>query len=411
MPRTLPLLCLTLLTLLLPQSETHAQQSLDEWPDWVREQMQDETKRLEFSEIETQDNRFRSTLPGETTAPQVMEDGWYFTTDIDAGVPVECYVFTSARDLATLLDWMATTNVNAVAGNHGELGTRRFYAADSGAIAGMPYLSLEWIYTIQGQDGLLVGFTKVRAAAKGERAYVCTHNNLGYRDTLTQVFEEFVTNAELDDPTPVPFYEEIITIDMNGPSAGVAYASYSKEETGEVTAYISESSVTAVDASSIAVSDSFSVTITEPDDAIISSFNISVANGEIASELDLERAADAGWTVSGTLQGKEVQFAIDGDVEPISELRQLAMTREVFGEGPASVEAAVWLPSMDPSRFILTTMTRDDAEVERQAKMQLGPIAYTGLFDEEGNMYDATMNIGPVTVRIERIWSRGSVLQ
>ncbi len=148
MPRTLPMFCLTVLALLLTPAATQAQQSLDGWPEWVREQMQDEAKRLKFRQIETSDGSFRSKLPGKTTAPEAMEGGWYMTADIKAGVPVECYVFTSARDLATLLDWMATTNVNAVANNHGQLGTRRFYAADSGAIAGMPYLSLEWIYTI-----------------------------------------------------------------------------------------------------------------------------------------------------------------------------------------------------------------------------------------------------------------------
>ncbi len=220
-----------------------------------------------------------------------------------------------------------------------------------------------------------------------------------------------MTSAELDDPTPTPFYEEIITVDMNGPGAGVAYAAYRNEDTGGTTAFIAESSVSAVDASSIAVSDSFSATVTDPDDAIISSFNISVENGEISSELDLERAADGGWTVTGTLQGKEVQFMIDGDVEPASELRQIAMARDVFNEGNTSLDAAVWLPSIDPSQFIVTTMTRDDADVERRAQIQLGPIAYTGLFDDEGNMYDASMNIGPVSIEIERVWSHGSILQ
>ena len=407
MRNVLLLLALTLLSI----SPAATAQSLEGWPDWVKQNMQNEAKRLKFREVETHDKSFRSKLPGKTTEPEQMEDGWYFTADIKAGVPVECYVFTSARDLATLLDWMAETNVNAVAGNYGEIATRRFYAADSGVVAGMPYLSLEWIYTIEGEEQMLVGFTKVRAATKGERAYVCTHNNLGYRDSMARIFDEFVTNAELADPTPTPFYEEVIRVDMSGPGAGVAHASYRNEETGEVTAFIAEASITAVDPSTISVSDSFTATVTEPDGTMIKSFVITVENGEIASELDLDRNEAGGWMVSGTLQGKEVQFAIDGDVEPASELRQLALAREVFREGATSAEAAVWLPSLDPSQFIVTTMTRDDAEVERQAKMQLGPIAYTGLFDDEGNMYDATVSVGPVNIKIERVWSRGSVLQ
>jgi hypothetical protein len=43
--------------------------------------------------------------------------------------------------------------------------------------------------------------------------------------------------------------------------------------------------------------------------------------------------------------------------------------------------------------------------------MTLGPLTYTGRFDASGNLAEANVNVGPVSMRIERIWSQGSLLR
>ena len=412
MSRTLPLLCLTLLALLLLAPQTHAQQSLDGWPDWVRESMQDEAKKLKFRTVKTPDGDIRTRLPGKSNTPLLNEGVWYFVTDIDAGSPVECYLYTTAQDLATLTDYMANANMEAVAAQHDNIGIRRIYFLDGGEIAGVPFLAMEWLYTVEKDGQTLVGFTKVRAAAKDEMAYVCAHNNIGYRDTLSNIFATFVDNTETPYTAAAPFYEEIAKVEidgMSGLSGGVAYASYTRDDEGYIRAYITESSLTPVDGSTVSTSDSYTVTFTTPAGAIVNALNISVNNGEIASDLSLERNADNNWVSSGTLQGKDFTAELPGDIEPTSELRQIEIARELFLGDERSASAKLWMPAIDPTQFLETTMTRDDEEIERQARMQLGPITYTGRFDDDGNMHNATMNVGPVTLNIERIWSQGSV--
>ena len=98
---------LPLLGLLLPAAVTHADDnvaSLEGWPDWVHEAMDTEAKRLKFKRIKTRDDSVRTRLPGKTQAPQAIDDGWYFISDIKAKSPLECYLFTSSRDLASLTD-------------------------------------------------------------------------------------------------------------------------------------------------------------------------------------------------------------------------------------------------------------------------------------------------------------------
>ena len=52
MSRILLLPCLALIALLLLAPQTRAQQSLDGWPDWVQERMQDEVAEMTFGNVE-----------------------------------------------------------------------------------------------------------------------------------------------------------------------------------------------------------------------------------------------------------------------------------------------------------------------------------------------------------------------
>jgi hypothetical protein len=411
MDRHLPRLLLTL-GALLPAAAAHAGDpaaSLDGWPAWVHEAMAAEAKRLKFKRVETPDDSVRTRLPGKTEAPQPLDDGWYFISDIKAESPLECYLFTSSRDLATLTDVITEANIEAVAGSHDNVGNRRIFHTEAGEVAGLPYLALEWIYTVEQNGQTMVGFTKVRAATKGERAFVCNHNYLGYRETFARAFDGFVTSTEVGDGTPPPFYEEIATLDMNGPGAGVTYASYTSDDDGDIRLYTAEAAIIPVDPTTITTSDSYTVTFASPDGELINAHEIGVENGEITSNMTLQRNDAGTWISAGTLQGKDLEFEIDGALQPASEWRQMAIARNLFAGDETSASLLVWTPSIDPTRFLDAGMTRDDAEVQRQAILTLGPISYTGRFDTSGNLENADMAIGPMTLRIERIWSQGSL--
>ncbi|MEJ2273239.1 MAG: hypothetical protein P8Y01_01480 [Woeseiaceae bacterium] len=400
-------------TLLLGASTAAADTtaSLDGWPAWVRDAMTVEAKDLEYRSVTAPHDSVHSKLPGKPGAPRSIEDGWYFTSDIGAESPLECYLFTSSRDLATLTDVIAEANIEAVAGSTDNVGTRQVFHTDAGEVAGLPYLALEWLYTIERDDQVLIGFTKVRAATKGESAFVCTHNYLGYRDTLARAFTEFVGSTAVTDDTPEPFYEEIARLDLSGLGTGIAYVSYTNDDDGSIRMYTAEASIMPVDAATVATSDSYTISLTSPDGELLNAYQIGVENGEITSNMSLDRNDEGTWISGGTLQGKELAYEIDGASQPTSEWQQLAMARNLFTGDDTSISARVWMPSIDPTQFLDAKMTRDDADVAGQALLTLGPLSYTGRFDESGNLFDASMAIGPVTIDIERIWSRGSVMR
>jgi hypothetical protein len=336
---------------------------MDNWPEWVREAMQAEVRRLKFRSVETPDDSISSKLPGKTATPEALDDGWYFVSDIKAESPLECYLFTSSRDLAALTDAIAEANIEAV-GQQGSVSNRQFYYADAGEVAGMPYLALEWLYTIQTDTQTMVGFTKVRAASKGEKAFVCAHNYLGYRDSFARAFETFVANAEVADDTPAPFYEEIARVDMNAPGASVSYVSYTADDDGDIRVYLAEASLTAVDAATITTSDSYTITYSLPDGELINAYSITAENEEISANLSLNRDDAGDWVSGGTLQGKELAYVIDGNQQPSSEWQQLAMARDLFAGSDDVATTHVWLPTLDPTQFLVATLQRDDAEID-----------------------------------------------
>ena len=406
-------LLLALVALLLAATTAGADDtaSLDGWPEWVHKAMNAEVKRLKYRDVTTPDESVRASLPGKPQDPEPMEGGWYFAADMKADSPLECYLYTSSMDLATLIDVVAEANLAAVAGSPDNIGNRRIYHTSAGAVAGMPYLGLEWLYTVQSDGQMMVGFTKVRAAAKGDHALLCSHNYIGYRDTFARAFTEFVTNTQFDDGTPAPFYEEIAEVDMNSLGSGVAYTSFTTDEDGDIRMYSAEASLIPVDAATLTTSDSYTISFTAPEGTLLRAYSIGVENGELAVNMDLGRNDEGTWVSSGMLQGKELAFDIDGSLEPTSEWTQLAQARSLFTGDATSVDALIWMPSIDPTQFLEARRTRDDAEVERQATVTLGPLSYTGRFDTSGNMENADMAIGPVSIRIERTWSTGSLLQ
>ncbi|NNL62476.1 MAG: hypothetical protein HKO69_01570 [Woeseiaceae bacterium] len=404
-----PLITLILAGILLATTAARAEYlaAIDDWPEWVREGMAKE-KRLKFRAVTTPDDSFSSRMPGKPRI-EAIENGWYFLTDMRAGSPLECHYYTTSRDLGTLTDLLTEANIEAVVKNGGTLGERQLFQTGAGEVAGMPYISLEWIYTIQQDGQTLVGFTKVRAATKGEAAFACAHNYLGYRETFAGAFAEFVTGANFEDASPQPFYEEIARLDMNGIGSGITHVSYTTDEEGYIRAQTVEAAVMPVDASTVVASDSYTISFSTPGGELLNAYDISVEDGELTANMRLQRNEQGDWVSSGMLQGKDLEYEIDGALQPHSELQQIAMARELFAGETTSLDGLAWLPTADPTKFLEATMTRDDAEVERQARVTIGPLSFTGRFDVDGNLSDAAMNVGPASIRIERIWFRGSM--
>lgn len=382
------------------------------WPEWVTESMANEARKPKLRKVKLPDDTLSTQIPGEPDEPQAIDSGWYFPSDIKAESPLECYIYTTDLDMSSLTNYLAETNIEAIGDTYGTVDNRTIYHVDAGATHGYPYMALEWLYTVTGETQTLVAFTKVRVAVKGNIALACTHNAIGYRETFATAFEGFVASTEYPGPDNPPYYEEIATMDINGMGFGVVYTSFSLDEDGDTKEHVVESTLLPMAASSLMFTDSVSYSYSTPDHELISARHVDVENGEITNNLTLQRNEDGDWVSSGTLQGdKPFEKIIDGAQTPGSDLGMITMTRELFAGEEQSITTKMWIPTADPTRFLDASLTRDDAEIERQGTVSLGPINVSGSFDESGNMTDGKMSFGPLTVDIKRVWSNGSLFE
>jgi hypothetical protein len=385
------------------------QEQPESWPDWLKEAMAREAGVLESTPIALADGQYRFRLAGKAGEPGAFDGGWYVESDIGGDGPLECYLLTDSTDLATLIVNIADINIEAQAeGYGGAVGNRSVAALDAGAIDGVPYLALEWMYTIGEAPEALLGLTKVRAASNGDVVQACAHNVVGYRDTFRRVFEKFVRSAQVPGSNAEPYYEEVAVQSVGGQRVGVAIATYTLDEAGDSRVDMSMSSLIPVGPGSLSYEDSSTINWSSPDGLLINAYTANTQNGDLVTNLELARNEKGDWLVAGTFQGKEIEVVIDGAAEPLSELGQMQVTRKLFAGKAAEAAFAVWLADADPTRILEGRLVRDESSDALSGELMLGPMAFDARFDASGALTRAEMQMGATVISIDRIWHRGA---
>ncbi len=378
------------------------------WPPWLQKAMAEESLRIRTRSVDVADGRYKFKLAGKPEKPEAIDGGWYLASDIKAESPLECYVFDDDMDLATLVVTLADLNIDATSTANGPVDNKSIYFLDAGAIDGVPFIALEWIYTVGEAPNALIGFTKVRAAINNGLPQACTHNFLGYRETFARAFEVFVRSARHTRNSAKPYYMEVLRQNLGDQPVGVAWMTYTLDVDGDTEVRTMDSALIPVDNSTISFTDSSTLSFSTPDGRLINEYTALVENGELVTNLELGRRDDGNWSVSGTFQGKPIEQTIDGDFEPVSDLGQMRIAKELFAGQHTSSTIDIWAPQIDPTQFLQASLSRDDDKIERQGKVVLGAMSMTAQFDKLGSILRSTMQMGAAELRMDRVWVDGA---
>lgn len=386
-----------------------AQQQPDSWPDWLREAMARETGDIESTPVALADGQYRFSIAGRTAEPGAFDGGWYIQSDIGSDGPLECYLITDSTDLATLIVNLADANIDAQAEAYGgPVANRDVYALDAGAIDGVPYLAIEWMYTIGEAPKALLGLTKIRAASHGDVVQACSHNVVGYRESFRRAFEDFVRSINLPGNGPEPYYEEVTVQSLGEQRVGIAAASYTLDEAGDSKIETFMSSLVPIGPGALSYDDSSTISWSTPDGLLINTYTASSENGELVTNLEFARNGDGDWLVAGTFQNKEIEVVIDGTAEPLSEVGQMRVARTLFEGDAAEAAFPVWVADADPTQILDGKIVREVSGDALSGRLLLGPLAFEAQFDDFGALAKAGMQMGATVVSIDRIWHRGT---
>ncbi len=381
------------------------------WPQWLDEAMAQEDLDLRIRKVELGDGRIRTRLAGKPAAePQAIEGGWYLPRDIDTGTPLECWVFTSTVDPATMAHRIAEQSMAASARRGGSLGERQLFFLDAGAIDGAPYVALEWLYAVGEGPDKAVGLAKVRVAVDGETGFACAHNLLGYRQTFALAFEHFVREAEIELGAANPYYEEIIVQRVGDQPIGITHSTFTLDADGDTRISALETMLIPVDGSTLKISDTWAFAWSRPDGTLINQRAARSEDGELAMNLSLDPLPHGGWSVSGFLRGKDIVYELDA-AAPVSELGQLLTVKDLLSDTDRTTATLpMWLPWADPSRFMNADLAIDaDGREQGFGQVTVGPIAILAQFEKNGSLRYGTMTAGAAKITHERVWARGEL--
>lgn len=383
------------------------------WPQWLSDAMAQESRKLKASKVKFGDGVVKTRLAGKPAGkPQPIEDGWFIGSDIGSDAPLECWVFTTVVDPASMAANIAELTMQAMAQKYGPVSNRGLYHVDAGAYGSVPYLALEWLYAVGEPPNKRVGLTKVRVAIDQEASFVCAHNSLGYRETFAAAFEQFVRKAEFDDSAATPYYGEVVLQKVGGQAVGISRSSFALDEDGDTRITTIESSLIPVDGATLQTSDTWYVSFSRPDGTLINQQLAKTENGELAMNLSLAPNEEGDWSVSGTFQGKEITGEIDGAEQPMSELGQMLAVRDLMADPERqSATLSVWAPEADPTRFLEADVELDPVRrTDGHGHLKLGALDIAAQFDDSGSLRSGAMQAGATEITLERVWVGGHLL-
>lgn len=384
----------------------------DEWPAWLKEAMTTERKKRKRTKPATVGDLQVQVL-GKVMEGERMEGSTYFAIDIGADVPASCWVYSQPQYLATtvklMTDELLAQNAKA---NDTPIKQRIVYYNDFGVLEDMPYMANEWLWVIERNGETNIGLLKVRAAQKDDTLFVCSHDQLGYRETFAALFEQVVRSATWPHDYEAPYLRGVHTFTVAGRPAGVAWHEMRLDEDGDTVTRVEMAMALQVDEFTLSTSDSQELTYSTPDGEVINAYSESAENGEVTTSLNLRADESGNWNVTGRLQGKEVAFDLGNEVQPLSILGEsLTMSALLKDNSRTAAKIPVWVTGADPSTFITADFTLGKrGKKTSQGAYAVGPIAIEGEYDHEtGSMLSGSMSMAGINMRMDRVYFAGEL--
>lgn len=383
-------------------------------PKWLTEAHSRESKPLTAMDLQSKDGWFKAQLPGKVVgAIEKIEGSYPMELDIGSDTNVFCEVFPEGIDLANTLRATLDTSLESIKASQGKLAARALESLDAGSYGPVPYISLSWLYRVAGPDGPQVGALKQVVMVKDGTAIYCIHNELGYKRTFANLAQAFAESLVSQLPPGAPHYQEISVASMSGSEVGVTLSRLEREADGVTRALQLTALFVATDDGKIQAHDSRHTNWIRADGTLVNSVSNEFTNGEVSESLELKRTEGGGWSVQGEVQGKAVKTSLPKGSEPGNWIAQAHRLRAMMAESnPVGREYSmdIWISENPEKLTVVKTKIlakQDDAHFTAQGK--IGAIAASFVLEKASGMAtSADARVGPITMKLERIYVSGS---
>jgi hypothetical protein len=382
-----------------------------EEPSWLKEARTREAAPQKERPIAAK-GAFEGKVAAEVQmAPRRDGETWVFGLGIGSDAPIECYVHGSDLDLASSLVAFSQSTFEAISEHFGKVELTRIEGVDAGALAGGPFLAVDWLYRVGDGAQARVGQVKHLAVSKHGRTLYCQHNELGYEATFRRVVEGLARSLAYKKAPAKPYYEEISVFSVHDLRVGVQHVALARDEEGDTRIDLRTYTLVPVEEATFQASDSYDVEFVRKDGTLINQAHIESVNGELATHLKLD-PTEEGWKVSGTFQTKPLEAQLDG--QPLGSWLGdvLAVRRAIAKKGVGGEVVLVrWVPDADPTRVVEghVAILEHVASDRFRTSMRMAEIEAEVVTDRSGSAASGSIDMGHLQMRFERVFAHGKL--
>jgi hypothetical protein len=380
-------------------------------PQWLKDARAREAKSLRPSEVRSKDGWFKASLPGKSIGVIEQVEGSYSVElDIGADANVFCEVYPKGIDLANGLRQTFTNSMKNIEESQGKVEARALETSDAGAHGAVPYIALNWVYRVTGEKGAMLGGFKQAVLEKGASAVYCAHNDIGYTKTFAAIHKAFADSLETREPAEPPRYMEIQVGSVQGQKIGLAITTVEIDADGDTKEKESTAMLIAMGKDTIHAQDAVHIEWVRPDGSLINAASTEVVNSEVTTDLGL-KLEDGRWLVEGETGGKPFKATLPEDSQPGNSIAHAQQLRALLAQpDPIGREHSInlWVDEMPGTLTAAKTRIVSRQGDRYLARAEVGDMKADLALDKTGVPATAEMKIGPLEIKLERVYVNGS---
>ena len=381
---------------------------IETFPDWLKKDLKKEYQLHGSTNLKIEELGVDTRVVGAFELQEKAENFWYFTASVGKdNAPVECYVFKEydgpSNSLLTFMDALMPDIAEA---NAKTLSGTQNFAIDTGMIGNTPYMSYDRLYLLSDDNETLAGILKGLSARVGSTLQICTHNQIGLRETHFNVFKSFVEGMQ-SSITNTAFFESVQKTSVNGLAVGYISEKFSLGDEGDIHIVVESSSMLpAGDSGAVSVSDAVNDSWSEANGSTINVYEYTIENGTLSAEFSLLNQ-DGAWQVNGTMQGKDIQSTLAHKGDIVSGYGNYLILQKLRESEENQGSYAMWNSAINPTAVIDVIVKQLEGNASANFEMDFDVLNMQLKANEKFVFESSQLDFGQLKMNVDLMYSAG----
>jgi hypothetical protein len=289
-----------------------------------------------------------------------------------------------------------------------EIAIQSIAPVEAGAIGETPYIMVEVSYTKGSPTGLLGGLVKMIVRPDADAPLLCFHDEVGYRATFKRVTQGLARALKVSKPSPPPELVEIQITRLGELPVGFDRRTVTTDAHGDKIDQTIGCLLMPRSPQEAAGSDHLSTERSDARGRLLAIDVVEAEGEEIGTQINLTRdGAGRAYRFKGKHAGKEISGHFKSKEReglPSALLVADRLRTTLLAGRSTEIKSQEYHASLAPDRPVEVTYRR--AGEARDVTMTLGQMELTGRLDEQGFVEAASMSLGGMALRQERVLIR-----